>query len=262
MLEAFLTKPFLAVILVTIACSLLGVFVLWKRLFYFGDAMSHSMLFGLAVGSFFQFDQVLVLMIFAVIFALLTIFLAQNRYASKSLVVAILSYFFIACAFLIDDFVPSHEEFHSYIFGDILAVSSHEIKILAVLTIITILYSFLAFHKILLINLNEDLAKISGIKSNLWNLSFLILLALMVAIAVQIVGVFLMTALLILPATIARIFSASAKQMIILSSILGLSIATPAFAIANNYNLKVGATIIVTFCVTFFACQIFKKFKS
>ncbi len=262
MLETFLTKPFLAVVLVTVSCSLLGVFVLWKRLFYFGDAMSHSMLFGLALGSFFSIDQVFALMIFAVIFAILTNFLAQNRYASKSLIVAILSYFFIACAFLVDDFVPSHEEFHSYIFGDIDAVSSYQINVLSLLTIATISYSFMAFRKILLINLNEDLAKISGIKSSIWNLSFLILLSLMVAISVQIVGVFLMTALLILPATIARIFSISAKQMIVLSAILGLSIATPAFAIASNYNLKVGATIIVTFCVTFFICQIFKKLRS
>jgi zinc transport system permease protein len=260
-LEAFLTKPFLAVILVTASCSVLGVFVLWKKLFYFGDAMSHSMLFGLAAGSFFNVDQLMGLMIFSIIFALLTNFLSQNQHHSKSLIVAILSYFFIACAFLLDDFAPSHEEFHSYIFGDISAVSSTQIMILLLIAATAVIYSILAFRKILLINLNSDLAKISGIKSDIWNISFLILLSLTVAISVQIAGVFLMTALLVLPAAIARIFSISAKGMIFLSAILGVTISIPSFAIASNYDLKVGATITLAFCIIFFICQ-FKKVKS
>jgi zinc transport system permease protein len=260
-LEYFLTEPFLAVILVTISCSLLGVFVLWKKLYFFGDALSHSMLFGLALGSLFTINHVIILMIFAVIFAFLTNYLSQRNRNSKSLIVAILSYFFIACAFLIEDFAPSHEEFHSYIFGDILSISSFEIKILGLLALSTIFYSIFAFKKLLLINLNPDLAKISGIKSDVWNLSFLVLLSLTIALSVQIVGVFLMTALLVLPATIARGFSVSAKEMMILSLSLGVGISGSSFTLASKYDLKIGAAIILGLCLVFFACQLFRKIK-
>jgi zinc transport system permease protein len=261
-LESFLLKPFFAVILVAISCSLLGVFVLWKRLFYFGDAMSHSILLGLAIGSFFAADQILILMCFAVVFALMTNFLSQNRYASKGLIVAILSYFCISSAFIIDDIFPGNVNFHSYIFGDILAVGNLEIILLALIATIIIFYSIFALRKILLINLNSDLAKIAGIKTEIWNLSFLILLSLTVALCVQIVGVFLMTALLVLPATIARIFSVSAKQMMGLSAILGITISGTSFQIASHYDLKVGSTIIAIFCIIFFMGLCFKKAKS
>lgn len=262
MLEAFLLKPFFAVILATISCSLLGVFVLWKKLFYFGDAMSHSMLFGVVLGAFFPFNQIIILIIFAVIFALLTYLLStyqNNSKDNKTLIVAILSYFFIAMAFLLNDFFAKNIEFDSVIFGDVLAVSDSEITMLTVICMIVIIYIFFAFNKILLLNLNEDLAKISAVKTAFWNLSFLTLLAITVALCVQIVGVFLMTALLVLPAAIARIFSKSPKQMLFFSALFGVIISASSFVLAGFYDLKIGATIIAIFCIIFFLGQIFRK---
>ncbi len=261
MLEIFLTKPFLALILASLATSLLGTFVLWKKLFYFGDAMSHSILFGAALAMVFNGNQTLTLIIFAVIFAIIANFLAQKRYANKSMIIAILSYFAISCAFLLEDFTQKHDDFHKLIFGDIAEITNQEVFILALISGISIIYCFFAFRKILLINLNEDLAKIQHININYWNLSFLILLSLVVALTVQIVGIFLMTSLLILPAAIARSFSRSPQQMLILSLILAILVSSSSFFVANIYNLKIGASLALSFCVIFFICQIFSKSK-
>lgn len=265
MLTIFLAKPFLlaflALILATIASSLLGVFVLWKKLFYFGDAMSHSILFGAALSLVFNSNQTLTLIAFAVLFAIIANYLSQSRFASKSMAVAVLSYFSIACAFLLEDFTQNHNDFHQLIFGDILEITQQEITLLAAIAALSAIYTIFSFRKILLINLNQDLAKIHHININRWNLSFLILLSLTVALSVQIVGIFLMTSLLILPAAIARIFSRSPKEMIILSLFIGIIISSSSFFVANIYDLKIGATIAISFCLIFFACQIFNKSK-
>jgi zinc transport system permease protein len=261
-LEAFLIKPFFAIILIAISCSLFGVFVLWKKLSYFGDALSHAILLGLVLGTIFRIDHILSMIFFAVIFALLVGLIGKNRYFSKDSIIMISSYFCISLAVIFNDIWVKDFDFQSYILGDILTVSNHEIIALALVMIIAVFYSFFAFRKILLININSDLAKISGIKTEIWDLSFLILLALIVAVSIQIVGIFLMTALLILPAAIARIFSFSARQMLFLSLAIGLVVSTMSFKLASHYNLTVSSTVIAVFSIIFLASMMIKKFSS
>lgn len=233
--------------------------MLWKKLFYFGDAMSHAILLGLVMGAFFNINQVISLAIFAILFAAITQFLSQTRYFSRGLIVMILSYFCVALAIIFNDLTLKDFNFSSYIFGDILSVGTLEVQCLAAISLAVIIYVIFAFKKILLININADLAKISGIKIEFWNLSFLILLALVIAFSLQIIGIFLMTALLILPAALARIFSSSALQMIVISLAISIAISSSAFLFASNYDLKVGSTIIATFCAIFIIALTLKK---
>ena len=259
MIESFLIKPFLALTLVTLSCSLLGVFVLWKRLAYFGDGLSHSILLGFTLGVIFDSNQISALIAFALFFAILVGLASKNPYFSKDTIIAISSYFCISLAIILNDVFNKDINLGTYVFGDILTVGNQEIWGLLAIFIITIFYVIFAFRKILLININSDLAKIDGIKIQFWNLSFLILLAITIALSVRIVGILLMTALLVLPAAIARIFALSAKQMLILSLIIGLFNAILSFKIADNYNLAVGSSVIATFCVIFIFSLFLKK---
>ncbi len=252
MIESFLIKPFLALILITVSCSLLGIFTLWKKLAYFGDGISHSIILGFVLGAFFGSDQIFSLIIFALLFACLIEIASFNRLFGKDTLIAISSYFCIAIAIILNDLFKQNLDLGSYIFGDILTVTNQDIAALFAISLIVAIYTFCAFRRILLININADLAKIEGIKINFWNLSFTILLALTIALSVRIVGVFLMTALLILPAVIARIFSTSAKQMILLSLAIGLGITSFSFELASKFDLTISATLVSIFCVIFF----------
>lgn len=258
-IEPLLLNPFLALILITISCSLLGVFVLWKKLAFFGDGLSHSILLGFVLGAIFDSNQIATLLLFATFFAFLVSLISQNRYFSKDTIIAISSYFCIALAIILNDFFTKNLNLASYVFGDILVVGNQDLIALTIISTIVIFYTFFAFRKILLININNDLAKIEGIKVTFWNISFLILLALTIALSVRIVGVLLMTALLVLPAAIARIFSTSAKQMIILSCVFGCLISTISFKISDHYNLALNAGVIVAFCLTFVTGLFVKK---
>ena len=165
-------------------------------------------------------------------------------------------------AIILNDIFAQNLNFNSYVFGDILTVGNQEIYALAIISILTIIYTFFAFRKILLININSDLARIEGIRTQFWNLSFLILLSLTISFSVKIVGVFLMTALLVLPAAIARIWSFSAKQMMFLSAFISLISAVISFKVADSYNLTISSSIIATFCIIFLSSLFIKKLSN
>ena len=224
----------------------------WKKISYFGDALSHAVLLGLALGALFGVDQILSLIVFAAIFAILVFLTMQNSHFGRDSAVMIASYFSIALAMIFNDLWIKNLDFSSYIFGDVLSSGMAEIKVLSVISLITILYVKFGLKKIMLIDLNEDLAQISGIRTKLWNLSFLILLAVVIALTTRIAGIFLTTAILVLPASIARIFAKSSVQMMVISLLIGVSNATFSFILANHYNLTVGPVIIASFCVVFF----------
>jgi zinc transport system permease protein len=258
-LESFLVQPFIALILISIICGLLGVFVLWKKLSYFGDALSHSILFGLVLSAFFEVNQIFALIIFAFIFSFLVALIGQNRYFSKDTIVMILSYFLVSLAIILNDVFVKDFYFNTYIFGDILTAQAQEIQCLAAIAIVTVFYVIFSFKKILLINFNKDLAKVENIKTEFWNISFLILLSLSIALSARFVGVFLMTALLILPAAIARIFAVSASQMIVLSLVIAILVAAASFKVATIYDLNISSMIVVGFSAIFILSLIFKK---
>lgn len=259
MIEAFLIQPFIAIILIAISSALLGVFVLWKKLSYFGDALSHSILLGLVLGAAFEMNQISAIILFAVIFSFAVRLISQSPYFSKDTIIMILSYFCVAMAVILNDIWIKNFYFTSYIFGDVLTVGTQDLIAFTMMSIAIICYIFFAFKKMLLININEDLAKIEGIKIEFWNLSFLILLSLVIALSVRVVGVFLMTALLILPAAIARIFSISAKQMIVLSLIISIMVSILSFKVATIYNLTISSTIVAVFVTIFMVSLISKK---
>ncbi len=247
----FFIKPFLALILTAATSSLLGVFVLWKKLSYFGDAISHSILLGAAIGAFLSFNPDLSLIFFAMIFALLVGMMAQNRYFSKDTIITISSYFCVALAIVVNDLSGQDFDFSNYIFGNILSVGDIDIIALTAILLAIIFFAIFAFKKILLMNLANDLAKIEGIKIDVWNGIFLILLTLTIAMSVKIVGILLVTALLVLPAAIARLFANSALQMLLLSIICAIVVCAFAGVTAQYYNISAGAFSVLVLSVIF-----------
>jgi zinc transport system permease protein len=258
-MSLFFLKPILTVLLIAIISGLLGVFVLWKKMAYFGDAISHSMLLAVVLSAFLQINQSLMFLLFAGVFAFICATILHSKIFTRDSLVMILSYFSIASAFIVSDIFLPNFNFTSYIFGDLMTVSTNEVIALSIVAFIVIIYSFLFYKKILLINIDSDLAKIEQIKIKLINVSFLALLIVTISLTVQMVGVFLITALLILPSTIARIFARSPLAMLILSLIIAIIFSLSAFKISEVYNLTISATIVLTLIAVFLLSLIFKS---
>jgi zinc transport system permease protein len=206
--------PVLALIGISISAALLGIFVLWKKMAYFGDALGHSSIFGLALSSIFDYNLFLGFVIFAIIFTVLVHLIDQKNLYSKDTIIAIISYAMVAIGLILISTNSINFDLDGYLIGDIASVSVEQTKIIYCITAIIVIATTLWFKKLLLTIINEDLAKIEGIKTENLKLKFSLILALFIAVAIKIIGIFLITAILILPPAIAKNFSNSPIKMI------------------------------------------------
>jgi zinc transport system permease protein len=258
-MDDFLIKALLAGFGIAISTSLIGVFILWKKISYFGDALAHSSLLGLAFSSIIAWQPIFGVIIFALIFAVLVSLVDRENLYSKDTIIGIISYSCLAFGLILIAIFPSNVNLSNYLFGDIIAISKTEIILIYLGSFLVIIATIFWFKKLLLSTINHDLAVIEGINVARLELKFLLLTSLIIAISIKITGIFLITALLILPAAIARNFSKTPIQMIFIT--LGISILANfcGLLISLNWDLPAGASIIGVLASLFFIILIGKK---
>jgi len=259
MIENFLTISFLTIIFCTLACSMMGNLVLWKRISFYGDAVSHSALLGFTLGAFLEINQIIILIIFNLFFATLVNILSKQKSFAIDSIVMILSYFFVSCAVLFNENFNKNFVFEEFLFGDNSSITTLHFSIIAILTIMIIIFIKINLKKFLISLLNQDIAIVKNIKINLINNLFMILLSLLIAFAVKVTGVFLITALMIIPCATARIFSKNPQETILKSAILGVTISSLSFAFATSFGLSITPSIIFFHCLLFFISLLIKN---
>jgi zinc transport system permease protein len=244
MFEPFFIKAIIAAIGVAIATAPIGVFVLWKRMAYFGDAISHSAIFGLGIATIIAVEPIYGIIFCAIIFCFLIVFLSkQNLYSSDS-IIGITSCSLLALGLILISVFPSHINLENYLFGDLIILQNRDILLIYAVAILSSGAIFMWFKKLLLATINKDLAKISGIKVEKLELKFLLLTALVVACLVKIVGIFLITSVMILPAAIARNFVRTPTQMLFLSMLFSLIIMVGGLLVALFFDFPSSPSII------------------
>lgn len=251
--------PLIALLLIVISTSFLGVFTLWQKLSYFGDALSHSIILGVVIANLFVVNQILAIIIFCLCFCIIFYQISNNKFFSKDAITMILSYFCLSLAFIFNE---DPQKLHHFIFGNLNEIDLNHLILLAILAVICLTYCKIAFKKLLQINVNNDLAQIDGINVRFWQLSFLIILSVTIALSVKAVGVFLMSALLILPAAISRIFSKSPQQMLLLTFILSIIITIISYNLSLILKFQSGAFIILSFFTIFILSLLLIKAKN
>lgn len=247
-------------ILCSISCAIIGNFILWKRLSYFGDAISHSALFGVALGVFLKTDQILTLIIFNLLFSFIIHLISKQKSFSLDSMVVIVAYFFIASAILFNEKFNNGFALEEIVFGDITNATKYHLLIISILSILILSFVIIFWQKFLLTILNPDIAMVKNVKSNLINFYFMTLLSFLIAFAVNVTGIFLVTALMIIPCTISRIFSKNPAQMILNSAILSILISIAGFYCANKLSFSIVPLIIFFQSALFFVLLIFKNY--
>jgi len=259
MVGNFSTLSFLTIIFCTLSCSMMGNLVLWKRISFYGDAVSHSALLGFTLGAFLEINQIIILIIFNLFFTTLVNLLSKQKSFAIDSVVMILSYFFISCAVLFNENFNKNFVFEEFLFGDMSAITIFHFLIIFILSFLILLFIIVYLRKFLIALLNPDIAVVKNIKINNLNYLFMILLSLLIAFAVKVTGVFLITALMIIPCATARIFSKSPKEMIIKSAILSAVISSLSFLSASSMSMSIGPAIIFFHCLLFFISLLIKN---
>jgi zinc transport system permease protein len=223
MLDDFFTRALLAGIGVALIAGPLGCFIVWRRLAYFGDTLSHSALLGVALALLFETN--ITLAVFGVSAAVALTLLALQRRAtlSSDSLLGLLAHSSLALGLVVLAFMTwVRVDLMGFLFGDILAVSPLDIAVIYGGGIVVLTVLMLIWRPLFAATVNADLAEAEGLHPQRANIVFMLLMALVIAISMKIVGVLLITALLIIPAATARRFARGPEAMAVLAAGIGV----------------------------------------
>ena len=255
-MDDFIYRALMASIGVSVIAGSLGCFVIWKRLSYFSDSISHSALLGVALGLATGLGINFGLVIVGGLFAILIVILQQKDFWSSDAVLGIFSHISLSLGIVVLGFIgDQNTDYFSYLFGDILSITSKDIYWIFSVMIVVVCLLVFNWKKLLLLTLNEELAKAEGLNKTFYELLFMFLIALAVSVSVQIVGVLLITSLLIIPPAIARIFSNSPVTMIFSSMLVSIFAVILGLYSSIALDLATGPAIVITLGVLFFVGQ-------
>lgn len=221
LLDDFATRALVAGIGIALIAGPLGCFVVWRRMAYFGDAIAHAAILGVAGALLTELPITVGVAIAAVMAAALVAVAAGRKLAADTLLGAI-AHGGLAIGVVAISLVPGvRVDLESFLFGDILAVTRGDLAVIWTGVVLILLAMVWFWRGLLLCTLSEDLALAEGHRPVVSRLVLMIMLAMLVAIGLKIVGALLITALMILPAAAARFWAASPIQMAVLAAAVG-----------------------------------------
>lgn len=233
-------------VLASLACGVVGSYVVVKRIGYISGGIAHSVLGGMGIAYFLGMNPIHGAIVSALIAAIIIGLVSLKVHQHEDTVIGAIWAIGMAVGVIFISKTPGYNvDLMSYLFGNILLVSKSDLITITILYL-GILISVAVFYKqFLAVCFDEEYAKLQGINVTLIYLLLLCLIALTVVILIRVVGLILVIALLTLPAAIAGHYSKSLIGMMITASILGIIFTTLGLAVSYQPNLPAGATIII-----------------
>lgn len=257
----FMKNALLAIVLVTPIFGIMGTMVVNNRMAFFADALGHSTLTGIAIGVIFGIPNPLWSMVgFALLFSVGILIVKNGNKASTDTVIGVFSSMAVALGIVILSRGGGFNKYSAYLIGDLLSITPGEVGMLALVLIAVIVFWVFSFNKLLLVSINESLAKSRGIKIHLMEVLFTLLVAVIVTISIQWIGLLIINSLLILPAAGARNIAVNAKQYHFFSVTISLISGILGLIFSYYWGTATGATIILISAIFFFITFFIKKF--
>ena len=222
MLDDFFTRALIGGIGVALVAGPLGCFIVWRRMAYFGDTMAHSALLGVALALLLDVNVILGVFAIATAGALALLLLQRQTLLPSDALLGILAHSTLALGLVLVSFMAwLRIDLLSYLFGDLLAVSVEDIVLIYGGGLVVLALLALIWRPLLAGTVSEELAAAEALKPERARLIFMILMAAVIAIAMKIVGILLITSLLIIPAATARRFASGPEIMALMAAALG-----------------------------------------
>lgn len=262
-IDDFLIRAFLAGCAVAAVTGPLGAFVVWRKMAYFGATLSHASLLGVALGLLLGLEPMIGVLAVCVVVALL-MGLRHWRFGANMLsedtMLGILAHGALALGLVAVAFLDNIRfDLNAYLFGDILAVTSVDLYWLYGGGAGVALVLAFIWRPLLSATVDEELAMVEGIPVHALRLTYMLILAAVVALAMKVVGILLITSLLIIPAAAARPLSRTPEQMAVLASVVGcLSVAAGLWG-SVIYDTPSGPSIVVGALVLFILASGFRR---
>ncbi len=252
MLDDFFIRAIIGGIGVALVTGPIGCFIIWRRMAYFGDTLSHAALLGVALGLLMNVNLTLSVFVVSVAVSLALMAMQKRASLSADALLGLLAHSSLAIGLVVLAFMTwIRFDLMGLLFGDILAISKLDIAVIyaggaMVLAVLTWIW-----NPLFAITVSADLAEAEGVKGERANLIFMLLLAVLVAISMKITGVLLITALLIIPAATARRFATGPEQMAIVAAICGVAAIIGGLYGSLTFDTPSGPSIIVAALLLF-----------
>ena len=251
--HAFLQYALLTGILASLACGVIGTFVVVRRITYIAGGISHSILGGMGAALYMQkvhhwesANPLLGALAAAIVSALVIGVVSLREKEREDTVIGAIWAVGMAVGILFISRTPGYNaDLMSYLFGNILLVSASDLWLLACLDVIVIAIAVVFYHQFLGVCFDDEFARLRGLRVEFYYLLLLCLTALTVVVLVTVVGIVMVIALLTLPAAIAGFFSRSLRGMMALSAVLCMAFASSGLALSYGPDFPAGATTIV-----------------
>jgi zinc transport system permease protein len=252
MFTDFFSRALVAGVGLALVAGPLGCFVVWRRMAYFGDTMAHSALLGVALSLILSINMTLGVFAVAALVAGALIVLQRQATLSTDALLGILSHSTLAVGLVLVGFLTTVRiDLMGFLFGDILAVSMEDIVIIYVGGAAILAILVLAWRPLLASTVSPELAEAEGLRPEASRLVLMILMASVIAIAMKLVGVLLITSLLIIPAATARRLSATPEQMAAVAALLGAIAVVGGLFGSKTWDTASGPSIVVMALIVF-----------
>ena len=244
--EPFMQRALIGGLLTGALGGLLGSVAVLRELSFFSDALGHSALLGITLGILIGVNPTLVLIPFAVVFAILVNQLVERSSLPTDALLNIVYSTSLAAAILFLSLVESYRGgIRQLLFGDILGVSSLDLIVIGILLAAALIYLSLSMRAQVLLTLNQDLAGAVGVQTRWHRLAFIVLLAVVVAVSIKAVGVLLISAFVVIPSCAGRLLCRRFPVYVFVSSILGGTCALLGLLASGLTNLPSGPSVVM-----------------
>jgi len=254
--EDFFLRALAGGVMIAIIAAPFGVFVVWRRLAYFGDTLAHSALLGVALGYLLHINLTVGVIVVCLLVACLLYLFQQQKTLAGDTVLGILSHSSLSLGLVVLAFFETIRiDLMAYLFGDILAVGTNDLIWIGLCGGIAVALLLCMWRPLLLISIHEDLARVEGVRVDLIKLAFVCLLAVLVAVMMKIVGLVLVTSLFIVPAAAARKLARTPEAMAVLSILFGSLAVVGGLFGSYQWDTPAGPSIVLSaaalFVITF-----------
>ncbi|MBL4599845.1 MAG: metal ABC transporter permease [Rhizobiaceae bacterium] len=252
MFDDFFVRALLAGIGIAIIAGPLGCFVVWRRMAYFGDTIAHSALLGVALGYLLGINIELGVLVVGVAIALILLLLERDGRLPRDALLGVLSHSTLAIGLVMMALMSSQKvDLMHLLTGDILSVTKFDLAVIYGAGLLMLIGIYTIWRPLLAVTVNEELARAEGMRPEFARAAFLMLMALLIAIAIKIVGILLITSLLIIPAATARRLINSPEQMAFAASLIGVLAVCGGLFSSYQLDIPSGPAIVLAALVLF-----------
>ncbi|TYA25699.1 zinc ABC transporter permease subunit ZnuB [Aggregatibacter actinomycetemcomitans] len=246
-------------IILSLITAPLGAFVVWRKMAYFGDTLSHSALLGVALGIFLQINPYIAILALTLLLSIALVWLENNTQFSIDTLLGIIAHSCLSIGVVTVGLLKNvRVDLMSYLFGDLLAINYQDLWYIGIGAIIVLAALCYFWKPLISATISPELAQVEGINVKKMRFILMILTALTIALSMKFVGALIITSLLIIPAATARHFARTPETMAIIAVFISIIAVSLGLTLSAYYDTAAGPSVVI--CSTFlFLCSLLKK---